>query len=141
MRTLKNRKILKDEINSLDFFYILGTNFKPSNVNNIQFKSMTSASYIEISKEVGYIGYLSYPSVEEADYLLERLSSNPTISDFKQALSLYRFVPEAKTADQQKIIHMLQLGLSLARKELFESETKTSFAKVAVNYVMNLFAI
>jgi hypothetical protein len=102
---------------------------------------MTSVSYNDISREVGYVGYLPYPTMEEADHLLEKLSSNPTIAVFKQALSLYRFVPEAKTLEQRKMIHMIQLGLSLAQEELFDREVKASFTKVAVNYVMNLLAI
>jgi len=89
-------------------------------------------SYKQISREIGYVGYLPFPSMEEMDKLLHSLSSNPTISNFKKALS------EAKTPEEEKMIYMLQLGLSLAKKDLFLIEVRRPFAEVAVNYLLNL---
>ena len=97
-----------------------------------------SASYETISKDVGYIGYMPFPSIEDADVLLNSLSSNPTILDFKKALSLYRFTPEAETEEQSKIIYMLQLGLSISKKELFPTEKERTFVELAYNYLLNL---
>ena len=95
-------------------------------------------SYSQISKEVGYIGQMTFPPMEELTVLADRLSSNPTILDFKKALGLYRFTPEVETREQQKMIYMLELGLSEAREILFSPEVKPSYAEVAVNYLMNL---
>ena len=95
-------------------------------------------SYKQISREIGYVGYSPFPSMEEMNKLLSNLSSNPTISDFKKALSLYRFTPEAKTPEEEKVIHMLQLGLSIAKKDLFLAQPEQSFAKVAFNHILNL---
>jgi len=97
-----------------------------------------SASYETISKEVGYIGYMPFPSMDEADQLLNHLSSNPTIQAFKKALSLYRFTPEAETPEQSKIIYMLQLGLSISKKELFPVEKERGVLELAYNYILNL---
>jgi hypothetical protein len=96
------------------------------------------SSYKQISKEIGYVGYTPFPSMEEMDKLLHYLSSNSTISNFKKALSLYRFTPEAKTLEEEKMIHMLQLGLSIAKRDLFQVEARRPFAEVAVNYFLNL---
>ncbi len=95
-------------------------------------------SYNSISKEIGYIGFMIFPTVEEMDVLLSNLSQNPTITDFKKALSLYRFTPEAETEEQRRIIYMLQLGLSLSKKELFPEDEKQPVLAAAVNYFMNL---
>lgn len=99
-----------------------------------------SASYETISREVGYIGHIPYPSMEKMDILLRNLSSNPTISDFKTALRLYRFTPEAETEEQRKIIYMLQLGLSISKKELYPDQKEQSMIQVAYNYIVNLIA-
>jgi len=95
-------------------------------------------SYNQISKEIGYVGYTSYPTMSEMEILLRRLSSNPTILDFKKALGFYRFIPEAKTEDEQRMIYMLQSGLSMARKTLFTPDVKRSYLEVAFNFFMNL---
>ena len=97
-----------------------------------------SASYETISKEVGYVGHMPFPTLEEAEKLLNDLSSNPTISEFKQALSLYRFTPEAETSEQTKIIYMLQLGLATSREELFSMEKERSILETAYQYFLNL---
>lgn len=97
------------------------------------------ASYNAISKEIGYIGYIPFPSIEEMDRLLNSLSLNPTISDFKKALSLYRFTPEAKTEEERRIICMLQLGMAIAKKDLFSEEVeKQRVFQTALNYFLNL---
>jgi len=95
-------------------------------------------TYNQISREVGYVGYMLFPSMEKMDKLLGNLSLNPTISNFIEALSLYRFVPEAKTVEEEKMVYMLQLGLSIAQKDLFLVEARRPFAEVAVNYILNL---
>jgi len=95
-------------------------------------------SYKQISREIGYVGYSPFPFMEEMNELLNNLSSNPTISDFKKALSLYRFTPEAKTPEEEKVIHMLQLGLSIAKRDLFLAQPEQSFVKVAFNHILNL---
>lgn len=97
-----------------------------------------SASYETISKEVGYIGYMPFPTLEEVEKLLDNLSLNPTISEFKKALSLYRFTPEAETSEQTRIIYMLQLGLSISKKELFSVEKEHSVLEMAYQYFLNL---
>lgn len=95
-------------------------------------------SYNTISREIGYQGYMPFPPTKEIDKLLNDLSINPNLNDFKTALSLYRFLPEAQTAEQQRIIYMLQLGLSLSKEELFTPEEKQPLVKLALSYIMNL---
>ena len=95
-------------------------------------------SYDAISKEIGFIGYMPFPPMQEMDVLLSNLSLNPTIADFKRALSLYRFTPEAETEEQRRIIYMLQLGLSISKKELFPEKEKQPVLAAAVSYLMNL---
>ncbi|GJM29281.1 MAG: hypothetical protein DHS20C17_19160 [Cyclobacteriaceae bacterium] len=97
-----------------------------------------SASYETISKEVGYVGYMPFPSMEEMDALLSKLSSNPTISDFKKALELYRFAPEAKTEEESRMVYMLQLGLAISKEELFEQVSEPTIIEVAYKYILNL---
>lgn len=97
-----------------------------------------STSYKQISREIGYVGHTSFPSMGEMDGLLHDLSLNPTVSDFKKALSLYRFTPEVKTVEEEKMVYMLQLGLSIAKRDLFLAVPKRSFTEVAVNHLLNL---
>jgi len=95
-------------------------------------------SYKHIAREIGYVGYLPFPSMEEMNKLVHNLSSNPTTSDFKKALSFYRFTPEAKTPEEEKMVYMLQLGLSIAKRDLFLVEARRPIAEVAFNYILNL---
>ena len=96
------------------------------------------ASYNQISKEVGYVGYLPFPTMEKMDELLSDLSLNPNLSDFKKALRLYRFIPEAETDEEQRIVYMLQLGLSISKKELFPEVEKQPVLASIIGYMMNL---
>ncbi len=95
-------------------------------------------SYNQISKEIGFVGHLLYPSMEEMDHLLSNLSLSPTLHDFKKALRYYRFTPEAETEDEQRILYMLQLGLSMSKKELFPETEKQSILTAATTYFMSL---
>ena len=97
-----------------------------------------TASYSAISEEIGYEGYMTFPEKGEIDNLLDRLSYNPTIEDFRKALRLYRFLPEAKTVEQQRTIYKLQLGLSISREKLFSPVERQPLVEWAVNYIMNL---
>ena len=81
---------------------------------------------------------MPFPKLEEMDRLLSDLSLNPTLTDFKKALSLYRFTPEAETEDEERIIYLLQLGLSISKKELFPKPEKQPVMAAAVNFFMNL---
>jgi hypothetical protein len=98
---------------------------------------MTS-SYNTVSREIGYQGYMDFPPKKEVDQLLGDLSISPNLQDFKKALRLYRFLPEAQTAEQQRIIYMLQLGLSLSKKELFIQVQRRPLVQLAVSYILNL---
>ena len=93
-----------------------------------------SVSYKQISKKVGYTGYMAYPSLEEAQRLAERLRTQPTVSDFEQALKLYRFTPEATTEEQVSIIEMLQHSMSLSMDSLFVEDKKKTLAKIVAEY-------
>ena len=97
-----------------------------------------SASYETISREVGYVGYMPFPTLEEVEKLLNNLSLNPTISDFKKALSLYRFTPEAETPEQTRIIYMLQLALSISKPELFSAEKERTLLESAYQFFLGL---
>jgi hypothetical protein len=94
--------------------------------------------YSQISREVGFVGQLLYPSMEEMDQLLSDLSLNPTIDNFRRALALYRFIPEAETDEEQRIVYMLQLGLSFSKRALFSEEDKQPVLASAISYIMNL---
>lgn len=95
-------------------------------------------SYNQVSKEVGYVGYMPYPRMQEVDKLISDLSINPTLTDFKKALSLYRFTPEAETDVEQRMIYMLQLGLSISKKGLFPEVEKQPVLASALNYILSL---
>ena len=92
-------------------------------------------SYSQISDEVGYTGYMPYPSMDNAQVLFNNLCASPTLVDFKSALRLYRFTPEAKTPAQSKIIHMVQTGLSVARKSLYLAAPKRSTREIVKDYI------
>jgi hypothetical protein len=95
-------------------------------------------SYDQISNEVGYVGYQPYLPMEEMDQLFSNLSLNPTVTDFKWALSLYRFMPEVETEEQLKIIHKLQLGLSISKKKLFPEIEKPAVLETAAKLFMSI---
>lgn len=77
---------------------------------------------------------MTYPSLEEVQRLADRLRTQPTISDFEQALKLYRFTPEASTKDQVTIIETLQNSMSMSRDSLFEPDKKKTLAKIVAEY-------
>ncbi|MDH3710581.1 MAG: hypothetical protein OER04_11865 [Cyclobacteriaceae bacterium] len=78
-------------------------------------------TYQEISKEIGYVGHVPYPPKERVQTLYESLRDEPTVDDFKTALRIFRFAPEAQTANEAAIIYMLNLGLGSAKKDLYLS--------------------
>lgn len=119
------------------FFYKLGTVAVTRMLDIYNYLRMI-ISYNQLSREIGYEGTMPYPSMEDMDRLVQRLNSDPTTSDFKQALSLYRFMPEAKTHDQEKMVYKLQMVLATAKDQLFRVEPKRSFSEVAINYVLKL---
>ncbi len=86
-----------------------------------------SFRYRDISNEVGFSGYLPYPPKERIQSLFNRLCQNPTIKDFKEALRIFRFAPEARTAAEVEIIGMLNTGLILARNHLYHAQPAWSF--------------
>ena len=97
-----------------------------------------SISYDQISEEIGYTGYMPYPSLDAVRDLFQTLCNNPTISDFKNALKLYRFTPEAKTPDQTEIIQLMQTGLSIAMNRLYLTESKKSTGDIVREYIHKL---
>jgi hypothetical protein len=98
-----------------------------------------ASSYNIISREIGYQGYMPYPPEEEIDKLFGDLSTNPTTEAFRKALSLYRFLPEAKTEKQLKTVYMLQLGLSISKERLFSQvQRRQPLVEWAVSSIMNL---
>ena len=58
--------------------------------------------------------------------LFENLCADPTDNDFKTALRIFRFAPEARTASEVEMISKLNLGLVLARRSLFLGKPKWS---------------
>ena len=100
-----------------------------------RFIHIMSDSYHQISEEIGYTGYMPYPSLETVQQLFDNLCSRPTVSDFKTALKLYRFTPEAKTPDQTEMIYMMQTGMSVAMKSLYLEEPKRTLSDTVRNYL------
>ncbi len=84
-------------------------------------------TYHEISKEIGYIGRLPYPSKERVKSLFHNLCSDPNIQDYKTALRLYRFMPEARTKVQVEMVYMVDLGLAVATESLYLKPPRWSF--------------
>lgn len=97
-----------------------------------------SISYNQVSEEVGYIGYMPYPSLDVVQQLFQSLCNNPTVTDFKNALKLYRFTPEAKTPDQTEIIRLMQTGLSIAMNRLYLEQSKKSTGDIVREYIYKM---
>ncbi len=98
-----------------------------------------SLTYQEISREVGYTGHMSsYPPKERIQTLFQNLCAEPTVSDFKLALRIFRFAPEARTPVEVEIISMLDLGLILAKKNLYLSRPTWSFKDLMKYYAFKL---
>ena len=84
-------------------------------------------TYNEISSEVGHVGYRPYPSVNEATCLWQKMQSNPNEDDFKEALSLYRFVPEARTSEERNVIQIIDRALAEGKERLSLEPIKRTF--------------
>ncbi|MGI9542810.1 MAG: hypothetical protein ACR2MX_06085 [Cyclobacteriaceae bacterium] len=84
-------------------------------------------TYNEISSEVGHVGYRPYPSMTEATSLWRKLQSNPNVDDFKEALSLYRFVPEARTCEERNVIQIIDRALAEGKERLSLEPIKRNF--------------
>lgn len=106
-----------------------------NNKEEYRISYIMSPSYHQISQEIGYTGYMPYPSLESVQSLFQNLCSNPTIVDFKNALRLYRFTPEAKTPDQAEIIRMMQTGLGVAMKSLYLEPPKRTIGGIVKEYI------
>lgn len=105
---------------------------------NIELIIIMALSYQEISKEIGYVGYTSYPPKERVQSLFESLCEEPTVDDFKAALRLFRFAPEARTANEVAIINMLDVGLGFARKNLYLSRPRWSVTALLKYYAFKM---
>lgn len=80
----------------------------------------------------------SYPAKEGMRSLFENLCAKPTVSDFKLALRIFRFAPEAKTPTEIEIINMLDLGLILAKQNLYLSRPSWSLKDMLKYYLFKL---
>ena len=107
-------------------------------IRQYRFNYKMSISYNQISEEIGYTGYMPYPSLDTVRDLFQVLCNNPTISDFKNALKLYRFTPEAKTPDQTEIIRLTQAGLAIAMNRLYLTQSKKSTGDIVREYIHKL---
>ena len=77
-------------------------------------------SYNKVSYEVGFEGFRTYPTKDHAKTLLWELEVRPTLEDFKEVLSLYRFLPEAKDPEEMEIVCIINDALTIGNKRLFE---------------------
>ena len=93
---------------------------------------------IQISEKIGYPGYMPYPSLDAVQDLFRTLCNNPSVTDFKNALKLYRFTPEARTPDQTEIIQLMQTGLSIAMSRLYLTQSKKSTGDIVREYIYKL---
>jgi len=84
-------------------------------------------TYNEISNEVGHVGYRPYPTLSEAKSLCRKLQSDPNLEDFKEALSLYRFVPEAQTNEERSVIQIIDNALAEGKERLSLFPMKKNF--------------
>ncbi len=87
--------------------------------------------YKDISKKVGYDGFSTYPSKDYALDLLWKLKSN-SFKSYQEALSLYRFLPEAKDQDQIEIVGIINRALVVGDQQLFKKAVPEPPA--AMNY-------
>gem|GEM_PF-3030890 len=123
----------------MHYFDNPGTDVAFSSKEYYKIIHIVSVSYQDISKEVGYHGYMrSYPSQERMEVLFENLCAEPTDKDFKTALRIFRFAPEARTAAEIEMICKLDLGLVLARKTLNLSRPKWSLREFLKYHVYKL---
>lgn len=85
-------------------------------------------SYAEVSKSVGFEGFSTFPSKEEVQQLLWNLTFRPSLEDYKEALSLYRFLPEAWNHRQPEIVYTINEALLIGEKSLFaKPDAKENF--------------
>lgn len=85
------------------------------------------STYNEISSEVGHVGYRPYPSVNQATSLWRKMQADPNEDDFKEALSLYRFVPEARTNEERNVIQIIDRALAEGKERLSLAPMRRSF--------------
>lgn len=95
-------------------------------------------TYQEISREIGYAGYVPYPPKESVKSLALNLCENPTVEDFKLALRIFRFAPEAQTHGEVEMINMLDAGLGSARSLLSLSSPSWSLSSYLKYYAIKL---
>jgi len=95
-------------------------------------------SYQKISKEVGHNQERSYPTLAEAESLLNTLKNQANIEDFKEAMRYYRFLPVAHNQEEVKIIHTINSALIEGRKNLGIQEPKLSFNPIIKKFGINL---
>ncbi|MDH3710674.1 MAG: hypothetical protein OER04_12335 [Cyclobacteriaceae bacterium] len=77
------------------------------------------SNYSDISKEVGFVGFRTYPTIEDAKKLLGNMVSRPNLENYKEALSLFRFLPEAKDQEQMEIVSTLNDALAVGTQIWF----------------------
>ena len=90
-------------------------------------------SYSDISREVGFEGFRTYPTKDHAKTLLWELEIRPNLDDFKEVLSLYRFLPEAKDIEEVEIMCILNDALAVGNEKLFEAPVQpqsTTFSQL-----------
>ncbi len=95
-------------------------------------------TYQDISREVGYAGYVPYPPKDTIKSLAINLCEDPTVEDFKLALRIFRFAPEAATHGEVEMINMLDVGLGAARGTLALHRPKWSFSSFLSYYAIKL---
>ncbi len=92
-------------------------------------------TYQEVSKKVGYLGSIPFPKKKNIQDLCKKLLLEPDITTFSEALSIYRFAPEATDENQRITILLLKQALHLARKELWGSGSVVFVNKVELNFL------
>ena len=92
-------------------------------------------TYQELSKFVGFIGYVPFPEKEIVKSVCKRLRMNPDIETYAEGLRIYRFAPVAANNEQKLLMVQLKQGLYEAKKELWGTKKKEVINKAELNFL------
>lgn len=92
-------------------------------------------TYNEVSRQIGFIGYIPFPDVKSLKLLCTRLAMEPDLENYMQALRIYRFCPEAINDEQKIAILLLREVLYHAKTSLWGTSRCESLSKTELNFL------
>lgn len=94
-------------------------------------------TYNEMSRKVGYLGSIPFPSKDQVETLCQNLMLEPDITTYIEALSIYRFAPVAENDEQRMIIVKLGRTLRWSKRLIWGFNDEKFMGKVEVDFLKN----